>query len=576
MKRWSLLKRVSCVVLAFSMALSVVALKDVSHSNAKGVVSSKCISNIQSDVEVEKANGKYEYDQEDNIINDKYRNFYQIMVYHFCDSNGDGIGDLNGITSKLDYIKDMGYNGIWLTPIFSSYSNHKYDIIDYMTVDKDFGTVDDFKRLSEECKKRDICLMLDMVINHTSCWNEWFLTALKSLSDNEKDNKYINYYNFSTKQENDKYYSVNEKYLQALKQYDPSINLLESDLYVECQFSPGLPDLNLTNPDVKKEIESILDYWLDLGVGGFRLDAALHYVENDHDANIEILKWFNDYVKAKNPNAYIVGEVWDGDIYKKYYKSGVDSFFNFNVAGDNGQVINAVNRTTKKSGTNLIKELIKENEDITKYNKDAISAFFLSNHDMARTYEALKNNEEKMKLARGLYQMLSGTTFTYYGEEIGMAGPKKKDDPKNDSNYRTGMFWSATDTKEQPISQERCKVENKDHIFGSVEEQQKDPNSILNYMKRILQLKNENPEIARGKMELLTPISKDGIIAIKKTYNNSSVIILINTSDENKSVTVNKRYGYSGIRGYATTDDTIVTLENDIVTMAKNAIVVLK
>ena len=554
MKRWSLLKRVSCVVLAFSMALSVVALKGVSHSNAKGVVSSKCISNIQSDVEVKKANGKYEYDQEDNIINDKYRNFYQIMVYHFCDSNGDGIGDLNGITSKLDYIKDMGYNGIWLTPIFKAYSTHKYDIANYMMVDDQFGTLEDFKRLSEECKKRDICLMLDIVINHTSLYNNWFYEALLNPS---KENKYFNYYNFSTKQEYNKYYRVDNK----------------SDLYVECRFG-NMPDLNLTNPEVKKEIESILDYWLDFGVGGFRLDAARHYIENNDDANIEILRWFNNYVKSKNPDAYIVGEVWDGDSYKKYYKSGVDSFFNFNVAGDDGKVVKAVNRTTKNSGNALIKELIRENKDITKYNKNAISAVFLSNHDMARTNEALKNDEEKIKLARGLYQMLSGSTFTYYGEEIGMAGPKLGDEC--DSHYRAGMFWSATDTKEQPISQEGCKVENKDHIFGSVEEQQKDPNSILNYMKRILQLKNENPEIARGKMELLTPISKDDIIAIKKTYNNSSVIILINTSDENKSVKVNKRYGYSGIRGYATTDDTIVTLENDIVTMAKNAIVVLK
>ena len=138
------------------------------------------------------------------------------------------------------------------------------------------------------------------------------------------------------------------------------------------------------------------------------------------------------------------------------------------------------------------------------------------------------------------------------------------------------MFWSSTDTKEQPVSQGGCAVENKDHIFGSVEDQQKDPNSILNYMKRILQLKNENPEIARGKMKLLSSISKDGIIAIKKTYKDSSVIILINTSDEIKAVKVNKKYGYSGIRGYATTDDTIVKLENDRVTMAKNAIVVLK
>ena len=184
---------------------------------------------MASHIKVKKEKGEYKYTQEKNMINDKYRNYYQIMVATFCDSNGDGIGDLNGITSKLDYIQDLGYNGIWLTPIMQSSEYHKYAISDFMTVDKDFGTVEDFRKLADECKKRNISLILDLVINHTSTSHPWFVKAKMNLN---KSNKYFNYYNFNKEKLADTYYSAG------------------SGWYYEAEFWDQMPDLNLNNPDV--------------------------------------------------------------------------------------------------------------------------------------------------------------------------------------------------------------------------------------------------------------------------------------------------------------------------------------
>ena len=147
---------------------------------------------LASHIKVKKEKGDYKYTQEKNVLNDKYRNYYQIMVATFCDSNGDGIGDLNGIISKLDYIQDLGYNGIWLTPIMESSEYHKYAISDFMTVDKDFGTVEDFKKLADECKKRNISLILDLVLNHTSTSHPWFTKAKMNMNNNNKYYKQLN------------------------------------------------------------------------------------------------------------------------------------------------------------------------------------------------------------------------------------------------------------------------------------------------------------------------------------------------------------------------------------------------
>ena len=157
----------------------------------------------------------YRYEHELNVIDDNYRNYYQVFVYSFCDSNGDGIGDLAGVTSRLDYIQDMGFNGIWLSPIMPSDSYHKYSVKDYYAIDEQYGTMEDFEKLTAECKKRGIKLLIDLVMNHSSNEHEWFKHASKSLRSNPcgaakdkpclNDNicpvhdKYIDYYILRTR-----------------------------------------------------------------------------------------------------------------------------------------------------------------------------------------------------------------------------------------------------------------------------------------------------------------------------------------------------------------------------------------
>ena len=145
---------------------------------AAAVLVSGCSSPETSDMT---SLNSYKYEQELNIIDDNFRNYYQIFVGSFCDSNGDGIGDLNGITSKLDYIQDMGFNGIWLTPIMPSRSYHKYSVEDYYSIDPQFGTMEDFENLSAECEKRGISLLIDLVMNHSSRYHPWFESASQSL-----------------------------------------------------------------------------------------------------------------------------------------------------------------------------------------------------------------------------------------------------------------------------------------------------------------------------------------------------------------------------------------------------------
>lgn len=238
--------------------------------------------------------GKQEDKRELNIIDDNYRTYYEVFLYSYYDSNGDGIGDINGLISKLDYInsdsdKNLGCTGIWLMPIMKSTTYHKYDVVDYYTIDEQYGTMDDFQRLIEECHKRGINIVIDMVFNHTSDEHEWFVSAtdyLKSLKPgeipSEADNKYFGYYNFTQTVENSAvYYEVGN-----------------TGWYYEAQFWDKMPDLNLDNEDVRHEIEGIAKYYIDMGVDGFRLDAAKEFFTGSSDKNIEVLNWFTNYVKS--------------------------------------------------------------------------------------------------------------------------------------------------------------------------------------------------------------------------------------------------------------------------------------
>ncbi|MBR0319652.1 MAG: alpha-amylase, partial [Clostridia bacterium] len=200
-------------------------------------------------------------------------NWYEVFVYSYQDSNGDGIGDLKGLYDRLDYIHEMGYNGIWLMPIMPSPSYHKYDVKDYMNVDPVYGTLEDMKAVVDRCHALGIRIIIDMPLNHTSTRHPWFLAAVESLQKRTEDSPYIAYYNFSKEQS------------------QKSVSLSGTKWFYEEQFAGGnMPDLNLENPDVMAEIEKIFSFWLkDMDVDGFRLDAVTSFVASNTAKNVVIL-----------------------------------------------------------------------------------------------------------------------------------------------------------------------------------------------------------------------------------------------------------------------------------------------
>jgi glycosidase len=519
---------------------------------------------------------EYQYNHELQLIDDNYRTYYEVFLYSFYDSNEDGIGDINGLISKLDYINDgdpstdtdLGFTGIWLMPVMPSDTYHKYDVKDYYSIDPQYGTMEDFKRLLAECDRRGIKVILDLVLNHSSSEHPWFRSALKSLAIEpcgqqvctheelcREHNPYVDYYNFiEGKPEKGNYVSTGI-----------------GNWYYEAVFSSNMPDFNLANKSLRKDIEDIMTYWLDLGVDGFRLDAALHYYSNDTEKNTEVLSWLNNFLKGMNTQYYMVAEVWTNfSSYVKYYASGIDSVFNFAFAAESGKIAETINLSgLENSGKAFGDAMLQVQNGLKRISSTAIDAPFFTNHDTARAAGFFSGNAEKTKFAGGLNLMMGGNAFVYYGEELGMSGSGK------DENKRAPMYWSETGRTGMTTGPKN--MDPVTHSFGSYEEQSKDPLSIFNYYKRAIRLRNENPEIARGEITLINNIPDPDICALIKTYEDSKIIMLYNFSETEKTVTLSRTdYGYEGIRGYLSANYEEATLKGETITLPPYSIVLLK
>ncbi len=509
---------------------------------------------------------------QEEIIDDNYRTWYEVFVYSFFDSDGDGIGDLKGLNEKIDYINDgdpdtdtdLGCNGIWLMPVMPSTTYHKYDVIDYKAIDPEYGTLDDFSALVEACHQRGIDVIIDLVMNHTSSQNEWFLKAteyLKSLPDGQTPDAsvcpYVDYYNFAT---------------EAKSGY---VALEGTPYYYEAQFWSEMPDLNLANEAVRGEFENIIDFWLDLGVDGFRLDAAKEYYSGSVDANVEVLTWFNQMVKEKKEDAYIVAEVWnDMNTYAKYYASGMDSCFDFDFADSTGIIATAL-RDGKASYYGGSLERVQSS--IAEYSESGIDAPFYTNHDMARGagYYSGDHSEQQTKMAQAMNLLMSGSAFLYYGEELGMKGSGK------DENKRAPMYWSedadADGMCHGPLDMDTVKMK-----YGSAEEQQADGDSIYQFVKETIKLRNQYPAIARGTVTFEDTLSDDAVCVVKKTYQDDELVLVYNLSAEEQTVdvsslTVNGISGTSlAVAGELLTGTDEVKYDQGVVTLPGYSVVVLK
>ena len=504
------------------------------------------------------------WEASENIVDDNYRNYYHIFVYSFADSDGNGVGDINGITSKLDYIEEMGFNGIWLSPIHQSTTYHKYDVVDYYSIDKEYGTLEDFDKFMAECEKRGIKVILDLVFNHTSTKHEWFKQAteyVRGLEPGEEVNleecPYVDYYHIKKSDEIDggKYYKITG-----------------SDYSYEGQFWDQMPDLNLGSKEVRKQVEKIAQFWVDKGVGGFRLDAAKEFYTGSADKNIEVLSWFTEYCKNLDPDLYLVAEVRDSfATITKYYTSGITSIFDYTYGDASGYIISAIQGNGDgQSGKKLAERFVKTQDAYYESNPNMINAPFLSNHDCGRIAGFSSGKQERIKMAGALNAFMSGSSFTYYGEELGMSGSGK------DENKRAPMYWSDFGAMDGVCAGPSAMDELKQK-FGSLETQKKDKYSIYWYYRNIYHIKNMFPEIARGKVAVMDAIEDGNVCAISKTYNDETIYILFNINKEATTVKVPKdTYSYEGLVGSLAVDENEVSMEGDTVTLPGFGIAVIK
>ena len=455
---------------------------------------------------------------------DNYRTWYEIFVYSFCDSNGDGIGDLQGVISKLDYLQELGVNGIWLMPIHPSTSYHKYNVDDYYAIDPAYGTMADFEQFMAECEKRDIHVILDLVVNHSGNNNPWFTEAcdyLKSLGLGEfgleEECKYFGYYNFSI-------------------EGGAGFNRIPGSMYYyECQFSSDMPDLNWDNEAMRADVKQVMEFWLNKGVAGFRVDAAKEFYTGAVSKNVEVLNWLQETAESIKPDAYMVAEVWENNytIIQSYYESGFTSIFNYPFGNFDGKLIKVINgRGVATNVSTWATALETANKAYSGSHPDYIDAPFLSNHDVGRIYDFVSGDELRVKMAGAMNLFMSGSAFVYYGEELGMPGGD------NDPSQRAGMYWNVNGNNGMTQPPPGCMLPAGGYPLGSLEEQKSDESSVYSYYREAIAIRNALPVISHGAITAEKALNVGCVSAMRKTWGEEECIILMNIDDDDAGAQV--------------------------------------
>lgn len=452
---------------------------------------------------------------------------YEIFVQSFCDSNGDGIGDLNGVTSKLDYLKELGIGAIWLMPISPSPSYHKYDVTDYYGIHPDYGTLEDFQHLLQEAHKRDIKVIIDLVINHCSHLHPWFRSALNP------DSEFRDFFVWATEA------AVIEEGNLLKEATGDSDNIHQwnkvqgqEEMYFGFFWS-GMPDLNYDNPKVREEIYKVGKYWLTtIGVDGFRLDAAKH-IYPDHRAEDNHAFWqeFKAEMETYKPDVYLVGEVWADLPTQAPFGAGFSSLFNFDLSFSilesvkNERIVSATiheNSWRILENGSPISLFNSSMKAFTRNNPQFINATFLTNHDQNRVLSFLENDKSKARLAAAILLTMPGLPYIYYGEEIGMRGMKP------DEHIREPMLWNLDEV-------DTCRTTWKSPLYNTtktvapVNLQTTDTSSLLNHYKTLISLRNESPALQSGNM---TPMNfnDDALLAYTRETQDESLYVVHNLS----------------------------------------------
>jgi len=452
---------------------------------------------------------------------DNYRVFYQIFVGSFSDSDGDGTGDLRGIINRLDYLNDgdintsgdLGVQGIWLSPIFSSPSYHKYDAMSYEKISVDFGTEEDFKELIEECHKRNIKVIMDLAINHTSSSCSWFSSFKQAIQNGDTSDPYYDYYT---------HVSASER-VGGRTFY----NISGTDQYYEGNFDSGMPELNYDNQAVREKMVEVAKKWLDFGVDGFRFDAIKYIYYNDTPKNTEFWQWYIDELKQIKPDIYTVGECWSADSEVLQYYPALNCF-NFTSSQTAGQIAAAAKGGSIANFTGYVASY---QNSIQQKRADAMYCPFIANHDTDRAAGYLTVSSGQAYMAANLYLLCSGSPFIYYGEEIGMKGTRGT--ANTDANRRLAMLWGDDDTVRNPTGSTYSADKQ---INGTVASQKEDENSLLNHYGRVISMRIKYPEIARGQYEAFNLSSTVG--GFKITYNGETTYLIHNVGNNEEEVTL--------------------------------------
>lgn len=490
-------------------------------------------------------------------INDNYRTFYQIFVGSFSDSNGDGIGDIRGIINRFDYLNDgnmgssksLGVEGIWLSPIFKSPSYHKYDAMDYYDIDWRFGTEEDLKELIALCNERNVKLILDIAINHTSSFHNWFAYFTEARTQGNEESEYYDFY--SCVKTADKLGGIEYR------------NIDGTDFWYECNFSGDMPELNYDNEKVREEALNIAKYYLDLGVHGFRFDAVKYIYLNDTGKSVEFWEWYMSELRKLSPDIYCVGECWSGEAEILEYYTAMNCF-NFAMSQAEGVAAKAVKSSSLSTFTSYIEDFQKK---VLAKNPEGMAIPFLSNHDMDRIAGAFIS-EKNMKMAANLYLLSPGSPVIYYGEEIGLKGSRGS--ANTDANRRLAMLWGDGDTVKDPTG---STYPEKNQIKTTVKGQYDDENSMLNYYRKLLLIRRKYPEIARGSYKALScdDASVGGFV-----IDGMKTVIIHNTSAESVTVDIAKCVGKPHWELCDVIGASPASLENDVLTVGAQTSVILK
>ncbi len=440
--------------------------------------------------------------------------FYEVFVRSFYDADGDGIGDLPGLIEKLDYLNDgdpatdtdLGVTALWLMPVMQSPSYHGYDIMDYYTIEEDYGVNADFKQLIAAAHQRGIRVIIDLVMNHTSSEHPWFQE-----SEQGPDSEWRDWYVWS------------DKHPMYTGPWGQSVWYRSLGGYYYAVFWSEMPDLNYTNPVVTEEMYKVAHYWLEeLGADGFRLDAVRYLIEENIESSKPVLasgnsnlNWladFRNYYISVAPEAMTVGEVWaDTTEVKRYINNGaLDMTFEFNLAET---IMNSVLKASPSEVRSKVNQVLAD------YPANAF-ATFLTNHDQNRVMHSLLQSPERAKLAAATYLTLPGTPFIYYGEEIGMTGAKP------DELIRTPMQWSNVEhagfTSGRP-----WQAVNNDYETVNVAAQTDDPASLLSYYRKLLHLRGQYTALRTGAYTEASS-SNPLIYAYLRSDEESTLLVVLN------------------------------------------------